>query len=204
MKVLLLQLDGKLPNIALMRIAAHCRPYAGEIAFRHCPTVKVVEASDWWGFDRIYASLIFERTRRVAEALLQKYRFAEGAAYQRTALAFDAKYLPASVQLAQDLLRLGREEEGWKLAAEAHQEDGYHVANFNLLELKDRIAKFKTLENESFIVRMEAKEAAVYGPRVLRLLDRAKQTLCDKYELDLKDRITVEIFPDETAAMKKF
>jgi len=36
-----------------------------------------VEASDWWGFDRIYACLIFERTRPVAEALLQKYRFAE-------------------------------------------------------------------------------------------------------------------------------
>src|SRR5579885_3086335 len=60
-----------------MRIAAHCRPYADDIAFRHCPTVKAVEVSDWWGFDRIYASLIFERTRPVAEALLQKYRFAE-------------------------------------------------------------------------------------------------------------------------------
>ena len=77
LKVLLLQLDGKLPNIALMRIAAHCRPYADDIAFQHCPTVKAVEASDWWGFDRIYASLIFERTRPVAEALLQRYRFAE-------------------------------------------------------------------------------------------------------------------------------
>ncbi len=77
MKVLLLQLDGKLPNIALMRIAAHCRPYADDIAFQHCPTERAVEASDWWGFDRIYASLIFERTRPVAEALLQKYRFAE-------------------------------------------------------------------------------------------------------------------------------
>src|SRR5947208_2220088 len=60
-----------------MRIAAHCRPYADDIAFQHCPTVKAVEASDWWGFDRIYASLIFERTRPVADALLQKYRFAE-------------------------------------------------------------------------------------------------------------------------------
>src|SRR3989440_12959515 len=60
-----------------MRIAAHCRPYADDIAFQHRPTVKAVEASDRWGFDRIYASLIFERTRPVADALLQKYRFAE-------------------------------------------------------------------------------------------------------------------------------
>ena len=35
MRVLLLQLDGKLPNIALMRIAAHCRPYADDIAYRN-------------------------------------------------------------------------------------------------------------------------------------------------------------------------
>jgi hypothetical protein len=77
LRVLLLQLDGKLPNLALMRLAAHFRPYADDLAFQHCPTVNAVEASDWWGFDRIYASLIFERTRPVAEALLQKYRFAE-------------------------------------------------------------------------------------------------------------------------------
>src|ERR1051326_6188046 len=77
LKVLLLQLDGKLPNVALMRIAAHCRPFVDDLAFQHCPTVKAVEASDWRDFDRIYASLVFERTRPVAEALIQKYRFAE-------------------------------------------------------------------------------------------------------------------------------
>ena len=46
MNVLLLQLDGKLPNIALMRIAAHYRLYADDIDFQHCPTVKAVKASD--------------------------------------------------------------------------------------------------------------------------------------------------------------
>ena len=73
MKVLLLQLDGKLPNIALMRIAAHHRTNGDDITFHHCPTIKAVEASDWSAFELIYASLIFERTRPVAEALLQKY-----------------------------------------------------------------------------------------------------------------------------------
>ena len=43
--------------------------------------------------------------------LSQKYRFAEGAARQRRALAFDPDYLPAKAQLASDLLRLGEEEE---------------------------------------------------------------------------------------------
>src|SRR5690606_20032281 len=37
----------------------------------------------------------------------------------------------------------------------------------------------------------------VYGRRVQSLLGRAKQTLCAKYGLDLKQKIVVEIFPDE-------
>jgi hypothetical protein len=65
LKVLLLQLDGKLPNIALMRIAAHRRSYGDDISFQHCPTVRAVEQSDWHRFDRMYASLIFERARPV-------------------------------------------------------------------------------------------------------------------------------------------
>ena len=48
----------------------------------------------------------------IGRELSQKYRFKEGAAYQRRALKFDAKYLPAQIQLCQDLLRLGEEEAG--------------------------------------------------------------------------------------------
>ncbi|HEX7577690.1 MAG TPA: tetratricopeptide repeat protein, partial [Verrucomicrobiae bacterium] len=44
--------------------------------------------------------------------LAQKYRFAEGAAAQRRALAFEPDYLPARRQLAEDLLRLGQADEG--------------------------------------------------------------------------------------------
>lgn len=132
----------------------------------------------------------------IGRKLSQKYRFAEGAIYQRRALEFDTKYLPARRQLCQDLLRLGKEGEGWELADALHKSDGYDVTTFNLLELRDRIASFRTLENEDFIVRMEAREAAVYGDRVLELLGRAKKTLCEKYGLELRDKITVEIFPD--------
>ena len=44
----------------------------------------------------------------IGRKLSQNYRFREGAALQREALQFDPDYLPAKVQLAQDLLRLGR------------------------------------------------------------------------------------------------
>ncbi len=42
---------------------------------------------------------------------------------------------------------------------------------------------------------MDAKEAKIYGPRVLALLKEAKQTLTQKYETQLPEPIYVDIFP---------
>lgn len=71
MKVMLLQLDGKMPNCALMRLASHHKKDL--VAFDRAPTVESILRDDWSPYDRIYASLIFERTRPVAEALLARY-----------------------------------------------------------------------------------------------------------------------------------
>ena len=133
----------------------------------------------------------------IGKKLSQKYRFAEGAACQRQALSFDPKFLPSKIQLAQDLLRLGEEKEGWKLADEVHDEDGYDVTAYNLVTLHESMSKFQTLTNEDFIVRMTAREAAVYGGQVLTLLQRAKQHLCQKYGLELDKPTIVEIFDNQ-------
>jgi hypothetical protein len=71
MRVLLLHLDGKIPNIALMRVAAHHRERGDEVELRHAPTIRSVERGFWDGHDRVYASLIFEKTRPVARRLLE-------------------------------------------------------------------------------------------------------------------------------------
>ena len=131
----------------------------------------------------------------IGRKLSQKYRFAEGAAYQRAALEIDPHYLPAKLQLAQDLLRLGQEEEGWKLAAEVAQADGYNVVAYNLITLQEQIAKYRTLEEDGLVVRMDAREAEIYGQRVLDLLKRARTVLCAKYEVTLEGPILVELFP---------
>lgn len=69
-RVLLFHLDGKLPNLALMRLAAHHRALGDEVTLRHAPTVGAVEPHLGDAFERVYASAIFERTRPVAERLL--------------------------------------------------------------------------------------------------------------------------------------
>lgn len=73
MKVLLLQLDGKLPNIALMRIAAHHRARGDVVELRKAGNDAAVAREFWDAPDRVYASLIFERTRPVADAVLRAY-----------------------------------------------------------------------------------------------------------------------------------
>jgi tetratricopeptide (TPR) repeat protein len=133
----------------------------------------------------------------IGRKLSQKYRFAEGAARQRQALKFDAKFVPAKIQLAQDLLRLGEEKEGWELCREAHQDDGYDVTAYNLVTLEETLKQFATLTNEHFILRMSKHEAAVYGDEVLALLDRARMKLCEKYNVTLVKPTTVEIFPNQ-------
>jgi tetratricopeptide (TPR) repeat protein len=127
--------------------------------------------------------------------LSQKYRFAEGAAAQRRALKADPEYLPAKAQLASDLLRLGDDDEGWKLAATVADEDAYNVMVFNMMTLRDHMeSKFTTLDNGDFTLRMDKSEAAIYGPRVLELLTRARRTLGEKYGIDVKRPTVVEIF----------
>ena len=129
--------------------------------------------------------------------LSQKYRFAEGASYQRRALRADDEYLPAKRQLAQDLLRLGEDEEGWRLAEDVAQQDGYDVVAYNLVTLHDTISEFKNLTNADFRVRMHPHEAAVYGERVTELLAKAKSALCKKYGIELPKQTVVEIFPEQ-------
>lgn len=133
----------------------------------------------------------------IGRKLSQHYRFREGAAYQRKSLALKADFAPAQRQLADDLLRLGEETEGWKVAHAAYDTDSYNVATYNLLELHDELGKFTTLQDDSFTLRMESVESKLYGAEVLALLHRAKLTLCSKYGLELKDRVTVEVFPNE-------
>lgn len=68
MKVLLYQLDGKIPNIALMRIAAHHRERGDDVELRWQGHGR----RELWdsGNEAVYASIIFERSRPKAQELL--------------------------------------------------------------------------------------------------------------------------------------
>jgi hypothetical protein len=84
--VLLWHLDGKLPNLALMRLAAHHRERGDVVELRQVSNGSALDVKAWreieprfddppW--DRVYASAIFERTRPLAERLAALYPGAE-------------------------------------------------------------------------------------------------------------------------------
>ena len=133
----------------------------------------------------------------IGKKLSSKYLFEEGAAHQRKALEFSKNFLPAKTQLAQDLLRLGQEEEGWRLAGEAHEADGYDVTTFNLLTLHDSLKKYVTIDRNGFLLRMTRDESALYGDEAIDLLTEARELFSAKYDTQIEGPVIVEIFPEK-------
>ena len=131
---------------------------------------------------------------KIGKHLSLHYRFAEGSQYQQRALAMDSNFHPARTQLAQDLLRLGKEQEGWEMVALARQADPFHVTSYNLQILRGELAKYQTIEAPGLVIRMDATEAKVYGAQVVELLQEARETLVNKYKVELQEPIIVELF----------
>jgi len=73
-RVLLLHLDGRLPNLALMRLAAHYRGRGAEVTLRRADNPRLIEpqlGDPKW--DHVFASAIFERTQPNIERVRQIY-----------------------------------------------------------------------------------------------------------------------------------
>jgi len=126
--------------------------------------------------------------------LARNYRFDEGIQYLIQSLQKDDTHLPARLQLGVALLRQGRDEEGWMHIDYVRSRDPYNIIAYNMLELRDRLQEFKVLEQDGIRLRMEEKEANIYGSRALEVLTQAKQKLTEKYGVDLPYDVTVEIF----------
>ncbi len=64
MKTLLLQLDGSLPNLALMRIAYWCKEQGHRVEVHSGRTLSTALDTA----DKVYGSLIFQKTKEYARA----------------------------------------------------------------------------------------------------------------------------------------
>ena len=134
----------------------------------------------------------------IGRKLSRFYRFADAIEYLRRAVTLDPAFMPARFQLAQDLLRVGATDEGWTMVDQISQADKYNVVAANLRTLRERLQTFTTIEAPGFVIRMDAREARIYGQRVVELLASAKQVLCAKYDFEVSGPVAVEIFPQQS------
>ncbi len=133
----------------------------------------------------------------IGKQLSMHYRFTESVEYQRRALKMDIEYTPSKTQLAQDLLRLGQTDRGWEIVDNVRSKDPYDVTIFNLKQLKAELEKFTTLESPGLVIRMDFREAKIYGQDVVQLLSEAREVLTKKYAVKLEEPVYVEIFPKQ-------
>ena len=176
------QVNTVLPKLwALRSVIAHLQGrFSDEDAFRK-------KALEPW-------SLNPEVDFTIGKQLANHYRFHESVQHQQLALLMDKDYIPAASQLSQDLLRIGSSEEGWKLVDEIREKDPYDVTIFNLKQLQKKLESYTVIESPGFIIRMDRKEAIVYGKDVVAILSEAREKLAKKYEMKLEEPVFVEIF----------
>lgn len=65
----LLQIDGSIPNIALMRLSAHYKELGKDVQFHHADSLDSVHPFRFEVKDKIFASTIFTRSKPVIDAL---------------------------------------------------------------------------------------------------------------------------------------
>ena len=130
----------------------------------------------------------------IGRKLARRYRFAEAAAYQAMALDFDPDFRPAQLEQAQNQLRLTNEDAGWTLAQTVADADPYNVVAYNLTVLREEIADYTVITAGRFRIRMEPREADLFGHRVVRLLEAAEADLAVRYGAELPDVVTIDLF----------
>lgn len=134
---------------------------------------------------------------RIGAGLGRRYRFAESIDALQSAISMDPDHVPSHFELGSNLLRFGRDAEGWQHIELVHERDPYHVAAFNLMTLRDAMADLTVLRGDSVDLRLSRQDAAVLGERATALSDRALKEFSAKYDVRLPFRLTVDMLPTE-------
>ena len=155
------------------------------------------------------AQKFYKENPRVPEiigvTLAGQYRFEEGIKYLEQARQLDPLSPTILFELGSNQLRFGQLEPGWENVANAHDQDPYNVAAFNLITLRDKLRDYPVREKDGVRLRMSPEDMAVFGTRALNLAARAKTTLADKYGIKLSAPVMVELLPkQEDFAIRTF
>jgi Tfp pilus assembly protein PilF len=93
-------------------------------------------------------------------------------------------------------MRIGEEDEGKAVLEKAFKGDSFNTWNYNTLDLLDSFQHFTRFETAHFKVKIHEKEVAVLRPYVADLLEKAYNTLSERYGFTPQGPITFEMYPD--------
>jgi Tfp pilus assembly protein PilF len=125
-------------------------------------------------------------------------RYVEGIAYYRKALELNPNLQSARSELGINLMRLGQNDEAYKLLVEAWMAGWQDLPTKNTLTLMDSYKNFDNYKTPSGrgIVKLQKKEAALIKPYVEAELDKVIETYDKKYKYKLPGTVQLEVYPD--------
>jgi len=132
----------------------------------------------------------------LAENSVRLRLYKEAVGFAREALKINPKDWNAMSVLGVNLMRIGEEEEGKAALEKAYQGDPFNVWSVNTLTLLDSFEHFTRFDTTHFKVKLHEKEVAVLRPYVAELLEKAYDTLTQKYGFKPEGPINFEMYPD--------
>jgi len=132
----------------------------------------------------------------IAADLVINHRYADGIAYYRMAIDADPRLWSARSELGINLMRLGQDDEARRQLETAYTNGYTNAATANSLKLLDSYKNFSTLPDDTVVLKLNTKEAALLEPYFADVAKRAIATYSQKYKMTLPGPVRIEVFPD--------
>jgi tetratricopeptide (TPR) repeat protein len=123
-------------------------------------------------------------------------RYDESVQLYRKALQMDPDLDHARSELGIALMRMGQDEEAYRLLKTTFEHGFQDSATRNSLKLMDSYKNFLTFKTDNTIVKVHKKEAELLHPYFENEIKRSIATYEKKYKLKLERPVQVEVYPD--------
>ena len=132
----------------------------------------------------------------IAENSISLRLYKDAVGFARKALEINPRDWEALSILGVNLMRIGDEEGGKAALEKAYEGDRFSHATVNTLTLMDSFEHFVRFDTPHFKVKLHEKEYLALRPYVADLLEKAYDTLSEKYGFKPETPITFEMYPD--------
>jgi len=131
-----------------------------------------------------------------ARFMVLNRRYEDAIRFYRKALELDSRLWDARSELGLNLMRLGRDDEARRELELCYQNGYRNAPTVNALRLLESYRNFLYLESGPVVLKLHRKEAEALHPYFQDEAERALARFQNKYGLQLKERVRIEVYPD--------